>query len=370
MREPSFREWIARSLARALLADAQRPGGTAVHALQARAEAALGSSPPWLKTLTHALGRLSLATWQRSDLAVLSRRIHDMPELDAAFEAGQRPRVRRLILRPARMLPRPLGLEQCPLPSAAHHQELAAWLGLESDRLIWLTGEAQAWRESDRPHHPPASHYRYRLQPKRLGGLRLLEIPKADLKRAQRRVLEDLLRHVPAHEAAHGFVRGRSVATHADAHVGQHVVIAFDLRDFFASVRASRVHALWRTLGYPEGTARTLTALCTTRTKAAVVQRLREDGGRDWMGAKRLASPHLPQGAPTAPALANLCAFRLDLRLEGLAWVFGARYSRYADDLVFSGPAALRQQMTALHAWAMTSTQKSARQAEPAMRRR
>ena len=40
--------------------------------------------------------------------------------------------------------------------------------------------------------------------------------------------------------------------------------------------------------------------------------------------------------------LANLCAFQLDLRLDGLAHSFGARYSRYADDLVFSGPASLR----------------------------
>jgi RNA-directed DNA polymerase len=34
---------------------------------------------------------------------------------------------------------------------------------------------------------------------------------------------------------------------------------------------------------------------------------------------RRLAAPHLPQGAPTSRALANLCAHRLDCRLTGLA---------------------------------------------------
>ncbi len=141
------------------------------------------------------------------------------------------------------------------------------------------------------------------------------------------------------------------MVSHAALHTGQAVVIRFDLQDFFGSVTAARVRAIWQTLGYPEGVARCLTALCTHRTAEMVVQRLRDDGGLTWIGAKRLRAAHLPQGAPTSPALANLCAFGLDLRLEGLAWVFGATYSRYADDLVFSGSEALRRQFRALQAW-------------------
>lgn len=60
------------------------------------------------------------------------------------------------------------------------------------------------------------------------------------------------------------------------------------------------------------------------------------------MQARELYSrPHLPQGAPTSPALANICAYRMDCRLSGLARAVGAEYTRYADDLVFSGGGQL-----------------------------
>jgi hypothetical protein len=90
---------------------------------------------------------------------------------------------------------------------------------------------------------------------------------------------------------------------------------------------------------------------CRACTPQPVLQRLREEGGFTWQRAQRLRDAHLAQGAPTSPALANLCAFRLDLRLAGLAQAFDARYSRYADDIVLSGGPQLRVVHERIERW-------------------
>ncbi|MDK2972330.1 MAG: RNA-directed polymerase [Candidatus Sumerlaeota bacterium] len=164
-------------------------------------------------------------------------------------------------------------------------------------------------------------HYHIRAIPKKDGGERLIASPRPRLKKVQRRIHREILAKIPLHPAATGFRRGKSIADHAGPHVGHQVVAAWDLRDFFPSISQRRTASFFRWLGYPASVARILSLLTTTCTGTPGVR----------------ATRHLPQGAPTSPALANAMAFRLDVRLAGLARRFGATYTRYADDLAFSG---------------------------------
>lgn len=350
-RSTSHRHWIATGLAHAFLADAAQAGGRSAAALQARAVQCLGADAPWVRSLASTVATEFSRRWEWHTVPTLADWLYDLPQFGDAFDPElEPPRVRRLLLRPARMVRPAFALEGLPVPRWDTPADLAAWLDVPLERLEWLTGHSHDFRETQADRRLSA-HYHLLLKAKRSGGLRLIEIPKPELKRVQHRLLAGLLDAVPTHEAVHGFVRGRSAISHAREHAGHAVVLAFDLRDFFNSIGIARVRALWRTLGYAEGVAEALARLTTARTPLAVRERLLEAGGVDWMGAKRLASRHLPQGAPTSPALANLCAFGLDLRLEGLAWRFGARYSRYADDIVFSGPSALAARSRTLQAW-------------------
>jgi hypothetical protein len=232
----------------------------------------------------------------------------------------------------------PPALGEIRLPAWTNVGRLAEALGVPVPGLWRLTRPTHRQRQAGLGEQ----HYRFRLCPKRTGGWRLLEVPQPWLRALQRRVLDELLARIPPHEAACAYLADRTVVDHARTHVGQRVLLKFDLQDFFATVRASRVHATFATLGYADEVARALTALCTTATPEPVLERLREDGGLSWTQAQRLRDAHLPQGAPSSPALANLCAFAFDVRVAAFARELGARYTRYADDLVLSGGDALR----------------------------
>jgi hypothetical protein len=174
------------------------------------------------------------------------------------------------------------------------------------------------------------AHYVTFAVAKRSGGERLIMAPKSRLKAVQRRLNTLLVGRLPASDFAHGFRAARSVRSNAAPHVGKRVVVHLDLKDFFPTIHFGRVRGLLIALGYGYPVASVLAALMTEAPRQPVM-----------VNGVRLFAPvgarACPQGAPTSPGLSNAIVVRMDRRLGGLARRFGFAYTRYADDLTFSG---------------------------------
>ncbi len=213
------------------------------------------------------------------------------------------------------------------LPAARDANVLAGLMGISLAELRFLAFDRRVAK---------VSHYRRFTIAKKSGGERLISAPMPRLKRAQYWILDNILARVAVHEAAHGFVPGRSIVGNAAPHVGQAVVVNLDLKDFFPSIEYPRIKGVFRALGYGEQVATVLGLLCTE----APVSKAGVDGETFFIAE---GPRHLPQGAPTSPALTNILCRRLDRRLAGAAAKLGFRYTRYADDLTFSADAETRR---------------------------
>jgi len=157
-----------------------------------------------------------------------------------------------------------------------------------------------------------SSHYREFSIPKRNGSRRLISAPYPALLECQQWIKTNVLESVLLHPASRGFIRGQSILTNAQPHCNSGVLLKLDLKNFFPSIPIKRVIRVFQNFGYPRNVSYYLAALCCL------------DG-------------RLPQGAATSPALSNIIAKRLDARLHGLASKHSLSYTRYADDLTFSG---------------------------------
>jgi hypothetical protein len=319
--------WIARNLAAAwlaeewtrasLVAQAQNVLGPAARAAQrllvrdllAAAPASYPPSQDWLVTYLLASARFR----------------------EASGRIAQKLGPLQPILKPARFAPadRFAGLR---IPRLATPGDLAKWLHISVEHLDWFADTRHVHRKTAIPIF---QHYNYKFIPKRQGSPRLLEEPKPRLKGIQRQILLEILNLAPVHPCAHGFVRKSSCLSAAQVHAGEPIVAALDLRDFFLRTKVSRVHSVFRSLGYPSPVAFLLTGLCTTSTPKSVFAR--SNAEHDHETRALYETLHLPQGAPTSPALTNLTTWQMDCRLWGLARAFEANYARYADDLTFSG---------------------------------
>ena len=171
----------------------------------------------------------------------------------------------------------------------------------------------------------PLRYYR-KFSIKKGKKTREIHAPRVALKVIQRWIGAHIAAAIELPDCVFGFVPGRSVAAAADVHCDAKWVYSLDLRDFFPSVSETRVHEALTQIGYSNGASNLVTRLCTLH------------GG-------------LPQGSPASPPLSNIVFRDTDGVLRNIAIARGVRYSRYADDLVFSGiegpPSDLQEQVNA-----------------------
>lgn len=211
-------------------------------------------------------------------------------------------------------------LSRFDFPLLSTPQDVAAAIGISIGKLRWLAWHTEAAERT---------HYVQFTVPKKSGGVRVLAAPQRNLRAAQEWILENIVSKVPIHDAAHGFVSGRSTVTNAEQHVGQQVVVNADLKDFFPTITFPRVEGFFRCLGY-SGAVATILALLVTESPR---QKVRYAGKELWVATGPRA---LPQGACTSPALSNAISWKLDVRLSAIADKLDWTYTRYADDLTFS----------------------------------
>ncbi|ASP29872.1 hypothetical protein CHH26_06240 [Qipengyuania flava] len=158
--------------------------------------------------------------------------------------------------------------------------------------------------------HP--GRYRKFTIPKRSGGERVISSPNPALLHVQKWILRQILDNAEVSDFAHGGIEGRSIVTNAREHLGAEALLKLDIADFYGSVGFGFGISTFQRFGYPRNVALSLTQFCF-------------DGGS------------LPQGAATSASLANLSCRLLDRRCHGLAKKYNLTYSRYFDDISFSG---------------------------------
>lgn len=160
----------------------------------------------------------------------------------------------------------------------------------------------------------PDHFYRTFSIPKKSGGLRTISSPYPSLKECQRWIADQIVGRLPSHPSATAYHPHSSIISNVAPHltVDSHLLVV-DIQDFFPSITKKRLIGWFVALGYNYEVSIALASLCCL-------------------------AGHLPQGSPASPYLSNAFCMALDNRLAGIASHFGLSYTRYADDMCFSGP--------------------------------
>ncbi len=156
-------------------------------------------------------------------------------------------------------------------------------------------------------------HYRKAIIPKQNGDDRELCVPDELLKSIQRSIVNNLLLYERISPYAMAYREGGSTLKNARPHIGAPVILKLDIKHFFDHIVYPVVKdKVFSGERYSEENRILLTILCIYKDS-------------------------LPQGAPTSPIISNIILKDFDDAIGAWCKARGIRYTRYCDDMTFSG---------------------------------
>lgn len=195
--------------------------------------------------------------------------------------------------------------------------------------------------------------YRVFTIKKRNGGKRYICIPENGLLDVQKWIHSNILCSSTTIQKLSpqvtAYIPKSSHIVNAKKHLGSEWLLKLDITSFFESISEKQVYHVFRSLGY-----RALVAFCFARLCTRVIPLYydRRDKKKRWKtnsnNYKFFSNQivgHLPQGAPTSPMLANLVCIKLDKQLQSIAIREKLNFTRYADDITFSGLTLSRKNL-------------------------
>ncbi len=147
---------------------------------------------------------------------------------------------------------------------------------------------------------------------KKNGGQRLVDDPRADLKKVQRRIAQLLSRITPP-EFLFCPVKGRSYVANAAVHRDSRVVHSLDVKTYFPSTPSRRVYAFFQTF------------MQCTPDVAAVLAKI------------ACCEGHLPTGSPLSPIMAYYAHQDTWCEAAALARAHQCKITIWIDDVTLSG---------------------------------
>lgn len=158
----------------------------------------------------------------------------------------------------------------------------------------------------------PKYFYRHFEILKKNGKKRNLSEPLPSLKEIQNWILNEILYKIKVSRYAKAYTRNRSIKDHVKYHTKSPMILTLDIHKFFDSIKPELTETMFRQVGYSNLISNLLTKLC-------------------------YLNGSLPQGAPTSPYLSNILLFDFDENISIYCRENNLKYTRYADDLAFSG---------------------------------